>query len=286
MIAGAAVARDEQRRARAPHARERGPREAVAALRARREHRADVAPERADDARQDRRRGDPIAVVVAEDGDPLARADRPRDPLRARLAIGHRVRGREVREARVQEAPRVVACAPPRAMEDVRDRDRQPELAREPERLRGRAARVGDRAAVRRAPPPLRARRASGPMRRRARLLLGDLFPATNRARHRTGAYTDAPDASTGTGPRSVPLRCHARSRGPRAAEPERMAGVVGSISDPGPREASRAAPRIHEAQTTASARRSARVRVTFLRFDAVEPKKRRSIHSVIGAAT
>ena len=104
VVARAAVARDEERRAGGEDALERGRGEAVAPLEAIGEERDDAAAERAEHVGHERGAGDAVGVVVAEDGDRLAGADGAGEARGGLGAVLHQRGRREVRERGLEEA--------------------------------------------------------------------------------------------------------------------------------------------------------------------------------------
>ncbi len=142
VIAGAAVAGDEERGRGGEDARQRRRREAVAALPAGGEEGHHLAAEGAEDAREDGRRGDAVAVVVAEDADPLPGAHRAGEALGARVPVGHGVGRREVGQARIEVAAGGVVRRAPAPVEHVRGGDGEAQRAGELERGGGGPARI------------------------------------------------------------------------------------------------------------------------------------------------
>jgi hypothetical protein len=106
VVARSAVARHEERRPCGEDARERGVREAVSAVEAIREERHHLRAEGAEHVGQERRRGHAIGVIVAEDADALPGAHGPGDAIDGLAPVPHRVRRRQVGEARIEEPRR------------------------------------------------------------------------------------------------------------------------------------------------------------------------------------
>ncbi len=134
VIGGPAVAGDQQARTGCDDALHRRWRHAVAPVEAAREQGHDLAAHRPAELGHDGRGRDAVAVVVAEDADPLASLHCTDNPLGSQRAIGHPVRRRQVGQLRLEEPLRRTRLEVAATVQEVRDgsgeRQRASELAR------------------------------------------------------------------------------------------------------------------------------------------------------------
>ena len=131
VIARSAVAGDEEGRACGEDARQSRRRQAVAAVESVGEDGDNLGAERPQHVRHERSGGHAVRVVVPEDADALLRPRRPREAAHRLVAVLHRVGGREVREAWVEEPRRLRPVDHPPGDQDGCGRARHPESARE-----------------------------------------------------------------------------------------------------------------------------------------------------------
>jgi hypothetical protein len=133
VIARAAIARHDQRRARLERARQRRMRKTVSAFEAVGDQGAHVGAEERENAAEDRRARRAIDVVVAEDDDALARPHRAGQALGRDVAIDHRIGRREPGELGVEEIAALFHIGNASMQEHLRngraDTERTPELA-------------------------------------------------------------------------------------------------------------------------------------------------------------
>jgi len=105
VVARAAIAGDEDARPRPEAALERRIAEPVAPIEAAGQQREDVGAESLEHVREDRRRGGPVDVVVAEHDDPLPAPDGVEQPVDGGRSVGHRLGGGQPGQPGVQEPP-------------------------------------------------------------------------------------------------------------------------------------------------------------------------------------
>jgi hypothetical protein len=152
-----AVDRQHERAALIREALDRVARDAVALVEAAREVPVDVRAELAQARHGERRRADPVDVVVAVDADALARRDRGADPVARRGGVPEE-RGVMPRRLRREECPRGFGVAVPAPDEDAGGDPADPERLSKGARLTVRAGTDRPRALLHRA---ITVRRAS-----------------------------------------------------------------------------------------------------------------------------